>query len=341
MFVYSNSKFEKLLQAKQSEFQNDLKIASASKDHLTVELKEKTSEELNENVVNTANHVSGNNNHTDSNKEAKSNEDSTMDPTLFENLDIGEGILSNKVRHMKLSSPDEGIDCDFFSHERREKYSFGMSEKIAASTDPKLVQDHGHKTNLDERRKSRSDSVDSTSSDRSDGDLTIAGAKSLRKSCIRRSSSTSTDDSSLGDDFDLNGPLSPNGTNGWGSPGKKNVRFNLNPNVRVFSNKKDKQRWKMEQRLKNQKFAASNGEEKTNNRGDRDERLNAETIAEESHPLEGVVDNSNGSNSETSDATQEDKSSDDQTCVDDGWTLVDKPPTEPALANTLIFELDD
>lgn len=325
------------MQAKQSEFQNDLKITSASKDHLTVELEKKVPEVMNENVVNTNNHVAVNNNPTNRNKEGKSSKESAMDPTLFENLDIREGILSNKVRHLKLSSPDEGIDCDFFSHERREKYSLGMSEKIAASTDPKLVQDHGHKTNQDERRKSRSDSVDSTSSDRSDGDLTIAGAMSKRKSCIRRSSSTSTDDSSI-DDFDLNGPLSPNGTS-WGSPGKKNVRFNLNPNVRVFSNKKDKQRWKLEQRLKNQKLAASNGEEKTNNRSDRDDRLNAETITEESHPLEGVVEN--GSSSKATNGILDDKSSSDQTSMDDGWTLVEKPPTEPALANSLIFELDD
>ena len=296
----------------------------------------KVAEVLNENVVNTT-HVAANNNQVNRHKDAESNKDTAMDSTLFKNLDIGEGLLSNKVRHMKLSSPDEGIDCDFFRHERREKYSLGMSEKIAASTDPKLVQDHGHKTNLDERRKSRSDSVDSTSSDRSDGDLTITGAKSQRKSCMRRSSSTSTDDSSLGDDFDLNGPLSPNST-GWGSPGKKNVRFNLNPNVRVFSNKKDKQRRKMEQRLKNQKLAAAgNGEDKSSNR--KDKRLNAETIAEEAHPGESTPEN--GDSSEANNGTQDDKSSNDQSSVDDGWTLVEKPPAEPALANSLIFELDD
>jgi hypothetical protein len=209
-----------------------------------------------------------------------------------------------------------------------------MSERIAASTDPKLVQDHGHKTNLDERRKSRSDSVDSASSDRSEGDV-IANAMSKRKSCIRRSSSTSTDDSI--DDFDFNGSLSPNGT--WGSPGKKNVRFNLNPNVRVFSNKKDKQRWKMEQRLKSQKMSASNTEEKPNNpRTDKDERLNAEAIAEEAHPLEGIV--NNGNTTEANDSEQEDRRSDSQSSVEDDWTLVDKP-TESNLSNSLIFELDE
>lgn len=69
----------------------------------------------------------------------------------------------------------------------------------------------------------------------------ISNAVRTRRSILRRTSSTSTDDS-LGDENEFNGVPD--------SPSKKNVRFNLNPNVRVFSNKKDKKKRKLEARLK-------------------------------------------------------------------------------------------
>ena len=69
----------------------------------------------------------------------------------------------------------------------------------------------------------------------------ISNAVRTRRSILRRTSSTSTDDS-LGDENEFNGVPD--------SPSKKNVRFNLNPNVRVFSNKKDKKKRKLEAKLK-------------------------------------------------------------------------------------------
>ena len=69
----------------------------------------------------------------------------------------------------------------------------------------------------------------------------ISNAVRTRRSILRRTSSTSTDDS-LGDENEFDGVPD--------SPSKKNVRFNLNPNVRVFSNKKDKKKRKLEAKLK-------------------------------------------------------------------------------------------
>lgn len=69
----------------------------------------------------------------------------------------------------------------------------------------------------------------------------ISNAVRTRRSILRRTSSTSTDES-LGDESEFNGMPE--------SPSKKNVRFNLNPNVRVFSNKKDKKKRKLEAKLK-------------------------------------------------------------------------------------------
>lgn len=260
-----------------------------------------------------------------------------MESVKLENLDLKEGILSNKMQELKLqklTSPDEGIVHDMYSHERREKYSYGLTERIAASTDPKLVQDHGHKANADERRKNRSDSTDSVSSERSDScdgrrksrsdsldsvssdrsDLT--NSIPARKSCMRRSSSTSTDDDT---DYEIYNQMSPsNGS--WGSPGKRNVRFNLNPSVRVFSNKKDKQRWKMEQRLKNQKLSMRDGGE---------DKLEKEaTIHEEGSVLQDDVE------------PIITRRQDSESSVDDEWTILDKP-SDSSLSNHLIFELDE
>lgn len=158
-------------------------------------------------------------------------------------------------------------------------------------------------------------SLDSVSSDRSD----LASSSSsipVRKSCIRRTSSTSTDDDT---DYELSNPISPsNGS--WGSPGKRNVRFNLNPTVRVFSNKKDKQRWKLEQRLKNQKCLRENSDDKE------------ATIHEESSGAE-ADDHHHGPRGP--------KRQDSESSVDEEWTLVDKPAQDNSLSNNLIFALDE
>lgn len=69
----------------------------------------------------------------------------------------------------------------------------------------------------------------------------INNALRTRKSILRRTSSVSTDDS-LGDENEFDGTPE--------SPSTKNVRFNLNPNVRVFSNKKGKGKRKLEAKLR-------------------------------------------------------------------------------------------
>ena len=69
----------------------------------------------------------------------------------------------------------------------------------------------------------------------------INNALRTRKSILRRTSSVSTDDS-LGDENEFEGTPE--------SPSTKNVRFNLNPNVRVFSNKKGKGKRKLEAKLR-------------------------------------------------------------------------------------------
>lgn len=69
----------------------------------------------------------------------------------------------------------------------------------------------------------------------------INNALRRRKSILRRTSSVSTDDS-LGDENEFDGTPE--------SPSTKNVRFNLNPNVRVFSNKKGKGKRKLEAKLR-------------------------------------------------------------------------------------------
>lgn len=69
----------------------------------------------------------------------------------------------------------------------------------------------------------------------------INNALRTRKSILRRTSSASTDDS-LGDENEFDGTPE--------SPSTKNVRFNLNPNVRVFSNKKGKGKRKLEAKLR-------------------------------------------------------------------------------------------
>lgn len=313
-----------------------MQVVSVDDDHLTVEVREKLADAVKENQENT-----GNKNHVEKVKQT-SEQAKNMESTMIENLDLKEGVLSNKMHELqlqKLTSPDEGIEFDMYSHERREKYqSDGLTERIAASIDSKRVQEHGHKVNPSddrrktrsdstdsqcsdrsdscERRKSRSDSLDSVSSDRSDLAMSTSSIP-VRKSCMRRSSSTSTDDDT---DYELSNPVSPsNGS--WGSPGKRNVRFNLNPSVRVFSNKKDKQRWKLEQRLKNQKLVRENSDDKE------------ATIHEESSGTE-ADDQQHG-------VQHAPKRQDSESSVDEEWTIVDKPAQDQSLSNNLIFALDD
>ncbi|KAK3728891.1 hypothetical protein QZH41_010189 [Actinostola sp. cb2023] len=322
--------------AEQRRYTADLKVLSVADDHLTIELQNKLADAVKENQD--TGHVCATQHRNPGNKGSKEATQSTMDSAVLENLELKEGILSNKMQELKLqnlSSPDEGIEYDMYRHERREQYSYGLSERIAVATDPKLVQEHGHKTNVDERRKNRSDSTDSVSSDRSDSserrksrsdsmDSVSSDSTAIptRKSCIRRtSSSTSTDDDDI---YELSNMSPSNGS--WGSPGKRNVRFNLNPSVRVFSNKKDKQRWKMEQRLKIQKlqYSRENGEDKTASWVDKEATIHEENPQETNNTDESRV-----------------QRKDSESSVDEEWTLVDRPSSENSLSNNLIFELDE
>lgn len=171
----------------------------------------------------------------------------------------------------------------------------------------------------------------------------ISNAVRTRRSILRRTSSTSTDDS-LGDENEFNGVPD--------SPSKKNVRFNLNPNVRVFSNKKDKKKRKLEAKLK-----AEARKHSLESEGSGSEQSNGTSPVDNGTVWDGFDDESlgKGTNGITSLKTLDngelarvdDKGaeiSDDQTTGD----AVDKPTSSLlsgsdsfGMTNNLIFELDD
>lgn len=118
------------------------------------------------------------------------------------------------------------VELNGFSSETCTKEHGHFWRKGSASSDPEVVDSEGD------------------SAEKGDNFVpidVISNAVRTRRSILRRTSSTSTDES-LGDENEFNGIPE--------SPSKKNVRFNLNPNVRVFSNKKDKKKRKLEARLK-------------------------------------------------------------------------------------------
>ncbi|XP_022796221.1 protein kintoun-like isoform X2 [Stylophora pistillata] len=153
----------------------------------------------------------------------------------------------------------------------------------------------------------------------------ISNAVRSRRSILRRTSSTSTDDSQ-GDENESNGVPD--------SPSKKNVRFNLNPNVRVFSNKKDKKKRKLEARLKAEARkhsfeSESSGSEYSNGTSPVDSGTGWDAFDDQSRRT--------GTYSENGDTVSK---VNDVHCEDDS---VSKQAGVEAfgMANHLIFELDD
>ena len=162
----------------------------------------------------------------------------------------------------------------------------------------------------------------------------ISNAVRTRRS-ILRSSSTSTDDS-LGDENEFNGVPD--------SPSKKNVRFNLNPNVRVFSNKKDKKKRKLEAKLK-----AEAQKHSLESEGSGSEQSNGTSPVDNGTGWDGFDDRSlgTGTNGITSLKTPSEKGAeigDDQT-KGDGFGKHSSSLLSACdsfgMTNNLIFELDD
>ena len=173
----------------------------------------------------------------------------------------------------------------------------------------------------------------------------ISNAVRTRRSILRRTSSTSTDDS-LGDENEFNGVPD--------SPSKKNVRFNLNPNVRVFSNKKDKKKRKLEAKLKAEARKHSlesegSGSEQSNGTSPVDngtgwDGFDGESLGKGTNGITSVKTLDNGELVRVDEKGAE--ISDDQT-TGDTVELVDKPASSLlsgsdsfGMTNNLIFELD-
>lgn len=157
----------------------------------------------------------------------------------------------------------------------------------------------------------------------------ISNAVRTRRSILRRTSSTSTDDS-LGDENEFNGVPD--------SPSKKNVRFNLNPNVRVFSNKKDKKKRKLEARLK-----AEAQKQSLESEGSGSEQSNGTSPVDNGTGWDGFDDQSlgKGTNGITSIKTPDSR---ELVTVDEKGAEISENQTTGdsfGMTNNLIFELDD
>ena len=163
----------------------------------------------------------------------------------------------------------------------------------------------------------------------------ISNAVRTRRSILRRTSSTSTDES-LGDENDFNGTPE--------SPSRKNVRFNLNPNVRVFSNKKDKKKRKLEARLK-----AEARKHSMESEGSGCEQSNGTSPVDDGTPWNGIGDESRGLGVDletvvvgkgegTDQADSKINGASDQS---DSVCVLESANKPFGLTNDLIFELDD
>ncbi|XP_078362461.1 protein kintoun-like [Oculina patagonica] len=171
----------------------------------------------------------------------------------------------------------------------------------------------------------------------------ISNAVRTRRSILRRTSSTSTDDS-LGDENEFNGVPD--------SPSKKNVRFNLNHNVRVFSNKKDKKKRKLEAKLKaeaRKHSLESEGSESEQSNGtspvDNGTGWDGFDVQPQGKGTNGVTSLKDPDNGELKGVDQKGAEfSDDQTTGDDVHKSTGslKGASESfGMTNNLIFELDD
>ncbi|XP_068747684.1 protein kintoun-like [Montipora capricornis] len=159
----------------------------------------------------------------------------------------------------------------------------------------------------------------------------INNAMRTRKSILRRTSSTSTDDSQ-GEELEFNGtPESPS----------KNVRFNLNPNVRVFSNKKGKGKRKLEAKLKAEARKYSQESE-----GSSSEQTNGTSPVESGTEFNGLREKSLDSVDVKKEKVQGIKNEGSEiNGTDDlsGESAVSSASDHKSfgLTNNLIFELDD
>ena len=155
----------------------------------------------------------------------------------------------------------------------------------------------------------------------------ITNAVRTRRSILRRTSSTSTDES-LGDEGEFNGTPE--------SPSKKNVRFNLNPNVRVFSNKKDKKKRKLEARLKAE---SRNHSLKSGESGS--EQSNGTSPVDDGTGFNGFEEKArgNGIKEGVNEAASEINRGNDKSTEAVGFVAGDNKSF--GLSNNLIFQLDD
>lgn len=165
--------------------------------------------------------------------EVETNLKESTDKKSFENNEE-----SADTRHMgeNISSCEE-VNADLVDDQQKDKVEFGSTELKEASRE--MYEEKQGCKGSDPQIQDGGEGLEEKHDNFVPIDV-ISNAVRTRRSILRRTSSTSTDES-LGDDNEVNGIPE--------SPSKKNVRFNLNPNVRVFSNKKDKKKRKLEARL--------------------------------------------------------------------------------------------
>lgn len=151
---------------------------------------------------------------------------------------FGNNEESADTRHMgeNISSCEE-VNAELVDDQQKDKVEFGSTELKEASRE--MYEEKQGCKGSDPEIKDGGEGLEEKHDNFVPIDV-ISNAVRTRRSILRRTSSTSTDES-LGDDNEVNGIPE--------SPSKKNVRFNLTPNVRVFSNKKDKKKRKLEARL--------------------------------------------------------------------------------------------
>ena len=280
-------------------------MTSVSDEHLTVELEPhltdsgenvqrnagKESSLLNPDKKDRTPSTTASQKFTSADKQLNGKNDSEMIEKCYQGLQNSIENLANKARSWSLSSDGENelnsADSRNDTFQTESSVKTPVASAVAIPKETKRV------------------SFDQTA---------VENAKKIRKSCLRRTSSTCSEES-LGecssDTSGTEGSLSE-------SP-RKNVRFNFNPEVRVFSNKKDKKRRKRQAKLRREKEAAEKAKQ-----AEQKEEANKVTNGEETKmPFEEKTNNVeiNG--------------------VADSHELVPSGKNEPVLTNSLIFDLDD
>jgi len=247
---------------------------------------------------------------------------------------FGSNEESADTRHMgeNISSCEE-VNAELADDQQKGKVEFGSAELKEASRE--MYEEKQGCKGSDLEIKDDGEGLEEKQDNFVPIDV-ISNAVRTRRSILRRTSSTSTDES-LGDDNEVNGIPE--------SPSKKNVRFNLNPNVRVFSNKKDKKKRKLEARLEAE--ARKNSLE---SEGSGSELSNGSSPVNEGNGWGGFGDHSCGKGVDpAAPGVVKDKGESEEVSknnVHDNENA--KPATLSAsagdsfgLTNNLIFELDD